>query len=117
MVRPCRLFVRVCINEIPIREIHFLLTTQIVFGTTLRIVIREVCAGGFFVERVMHGVQGAVWFQDDPILFVLRIPEVTDVPESRRNLVAINAVRRWNSDGLPQILVCIAVEWVAERYR
>ena len=63
----------------------------------------------------MNGMQRAVRFQDDHVFFVLGIAEIADRPESRRNLVAINAVGGGDADGAAQIFIVVSVECIGNR--
>ena len=113
--RSSRASCRCCVSTRfqPARSTSFSLA-QISFRARLGLFLGEIRAGGFLVERVMHGMQRAVRLQDDHVLFVLRIAEIADRPEGGRNLVAIDAVGGGDADRAAQIFVGVIVERVRD---
>ena len=114
VVGSCGLLIAVRFDQIPIGEIHAFPVTQKHFRACLSLLFREIRAGGFFVERVMDGMERAVRLQDDHVFFILRIAEIADRPEGGGNLIAINAVGGGDADGAAQIFVHEIVERVGD---
>src|ERR1700722_3306780 len=62
----------------------------------------------------MHGVQRAIWFEDDGVLFRLAVTEITYAPKCARDLAGVDAVDEIDSAAFAQKLIRLWIRHVHE---